>query len=86
VEPTLRGKVILLTGGTEGIGKAAAKALAGMGATLVLTARDRAKGERVVAELGGRARLAADRGTSRRWPTYAPWRRPSGRSTIGWMC
>lgn len=47
----MKGKVVLLTGGTEGIGKAAALELAKAGASLVLTARSREKGERVVAEL-----------------------------------
>ncbi len=51
VDPTLDGKVILLTGATEGIGKAAALALAGRGATLTLVGRDREKTERVVGEL-----------------------------------
>lgn len=48
---TNEARVILISGGTEGIGKAAARALAGTGATVVLVARDRSKGERVLAEL-----------------------------------
>lgn len=47
----LEGKVILLTGGTEGVGKAAARVFAQRRATLVLVARNREKGERVVLEL-----------------------------------
>jgi NAD(P)-dependent dehydrogenase (short-subunit alcohol dehydrogenase family) len=47
----LEGKVFLVTGATEGIGKAAALAFARRGATLALVARSREKGERVVAEL-----------------------------------
>ena len=43
--------VILITGGTNGIGKQAAFDLARMGGTIVITARDAAKGARVVAEL-----------------------------------
>jgi NAD(P)-dependent dehydrogenase (short-subunit alcohol dehydrogenase family) len=46
----LDGKVFLLTGATEGIGKAAGKVFAERGATLVVTARNREKGEGVVAE------------------------------------
>jgi NAD(P)-dependent dehydrogenase (short-subunit alcohol dehydrogenase family) len=47
----LDGKVILLTGATEGIGKAAAREFAGRGATLTLVARNQEKGERLVSEL-----------------------------------
>jgi NAD(P)-dependent dehydrogenase (short-subunit alcohol dehydrogenase family) len=45
----LNGKVVVITGGTSGIGAAAAKALARQGARLVLIARDR---ERAGATLG----------------------------------
>jgi NAD(P)-dependent dehydrogenase (short-subunit alcohol dehydrogenase family) len=44
----LAGKVFLLTGATEGIGKAAAIEFARRGATLVLVGRNREKSERVV--------------------------------------
>jgi len=47
----LAGKVFLVTGATEGIGKAAALDFAKRGATLALAARSREKGERVVAWL-----------------------------------
>lgn len=47
----LEGNVVLLTGGTEGIGKAAARNFAERGATLVLVGRSAEKTERVVAEL-----------------------------------
>lgn len=47
----MKGKVVLLTGGTEGIGKAAAVGIAGKGATLVLVGRNPEKTERVVAEV-----------------------------------
>jgi NAD(P)-dependent dehydrogenase (short-subunit alcohol dehydrogenase family) len=46
----LDAKVFLMTGATEGIGKAAGKAFAERGATLVITARNRDKGERLVAD------------------------------------
>jgi retinol dehydrogenase-14 len=45
------GKVVLITGGTSGIGKAAATALAGMGAEVVVTGRNRQKGEDAVEEI-----------------------------------
>jgi retinol dehydrogenase 12 len=48
---SLRGKVCVITGGTDGIGKAAAHGIALQGATLLLQGRDPAKGARAVAEL-----------------------------------
>ena len=47
----LEGKVILLTGGTEGIGKAAALELARRGADLTIVGRNPEKTERVLGEL-----------------------------------
>jgi NAD(P)-dependent dehydrogenase (short-subunit alcohol dehydrogenase family) len=47
----LQGKVFLVTGATEGIGKAATLEFAKRGAELVLVARNKEKGERFVAEL-----------------------------------
>lgn len=47
----IRGKTVLITGATDGIGKAVALALAKRGALLVLVSRDRERGERVVQEL-----------------------------------
>lgn len=47
----LEGKVFLITGGTEGVGKAAALDLARRGATLTLVGRNREKTERIVNEL-----------------------------------
>ncbi|WP_438003854.1 SDR family oxidoreductase [Sorangium sp. So ce321] len=47
----LEGKVFLVTGATEGIGKAAAMEFARRGATLVLVGRSKEKSERVVSEL-----------------------------------
>ena len=47
----LQGKVCVITGGTDGIGKAAAHGLALQGATLLVHGRDQAKGARAIAEL-----------------------------------
>jgi NAD(P)-dependent dehydrogenase (short-subunit alcohol dehydrogenase family) len=44
-------KVTLITGGTSGIGKAAAMALAAMGAEVVVTGRNKERGEAAVAEI-----------------------------------
>ena len=49
------GKVIVMTGATSGIGQIAAERLAGMGARLVIVARDRARGETTLAKLEARA-------------------------------
>jgi NAD(P)-dependent dehydrogenase (short-subunit alcohol dehydrogenase family) len=63
-EPSLRDRVCLVTGATSGIGRVAATALAEMGATVLLTGRDRGRGETAVEEIrrrGGRAEfLQAD--------------------------
>lgn len=49
--PDLSGRVCMITGATNGIGKAAALALARFGASLVLVGRDRRRGEDTVAEI-----------------------------------
>jgi retinol dehydrogenase 12 len=46
------GEVCVVTGATSGIGKAAAKALAGLGAHVVLVGRDRGRAEAAAAEIG----------------------------------
>ena len=45
LEQAMKGKVILITGASSGIGKETALGLAKMGASLVLVCRDREKGE-----------------------------------------
>jgi retinol dehydrogenase 12 len=47
----MKGKTIVVTGGTSGIGQVAAEAFAGMGARVVLIARDRTRGETAMARL-----------------------------------
>ena len=47
----MRGKTVVITGGTSGIGEVAAVALARMGARIVLVARDKARGEATLARL-----------------------------------
>ena len=55
----MRNKVVVITGGTSGIGEVAAQRLANMGARLVLVARDKTRGEATVTRLrSGNASLA----------------------------
>ena len=47
----MSGKVVLITGGTSGIGKATAVALAAMGARVVVNGRDRERGQEALEEI-----------------------------------
>jgi NAD(P)-dependent dehydrogenase (short-subunit alcohol dehydrogenase family) len=47
----MRGKVVVITGGTSGIGEVAAQRLANMGARIVLVARDKTRGEATMTRL-----------------------------------
>jgi len=47
----MRGKVVVITGATSGIGEVAARQLAGMGARIVLVARDPSRAESLLAQL-----------------------------------
>jgi NAD(P)-dependent dehydrogenase (short-subunit alcohol dehydrogenase family) len=47
----MQGKVIVITGGTSGIGQVAAEKLAGMGARIVLVARSQSRGEAALSRL-----------------------------------
>jgi NAD(P)-dependent dehydrogenase (short-subunit alcohol dehydrogenase family) len=56
----VEGKVAIVTGGTAGIGRAAARALAAEGARVVITGRDKSRGEaaaRALAEAGATVRF-----------------------------
>lgn len=55
----MKGKVVVLTGGTSGIGQVAAEAIAGMGARIVLVARDRSRGEVALKRLRGQSQGVA---------------------------
>jgi NAD(P)-dependent dehydrogenase (short-subunit alcohol dehydrogenase family) len=47
----MQGKVVVITGATSGIGEVAARRLAGMGARIVLIARDKTRGEAALTQL-----------------------------------
>jgi NAD(P)-dependent dehydrogenase (short-subunit alcohol dehydrogenase family) len=47
----MKGKVVVITGATSGIGQVAAEQLAAMGARMVLVARDKTRGEAALARL-----------------------------------
>jgi NAD(P)-dependent dehydrogenase (short-subunit alcohol dehydrogenase family) len=51
----MKGKTVVITGGTSGIGEIAAERLAQMGARIVLIARDKSRGEGTLARLHERA-------------------------------
>jgi short-subunit dehydrogenase len=51
LEAPILGKVIVITGATAGIGRIAAERLAGLGARIVMVARDRDRAEQTLARL-----------------------------------
>lgn len=57
----MSGKTVVITGATSGIGQAAAEKLAGMGARIVLVARDRTRAEAALARLKAKASGLAHR-------------------------
>jgi NAD(P)-dependent dehydrogenase (short-subunit alcohol dehydrogenase family) len=57
----LSGRVIVVTGSNSGIGRAAASTLARMGATVVMTSRNEARGRRALEQVRRRAQVTDDR-------------------------
>jgi len=51
----MKGKVVVITGATSGVGQVTAETLAGMGARIVQVARDRTRGDEAMKRLGERA-------------------------------
>ena len=49
--PRMDGRTVLVTGATSGLGRAAAEGFAGLGARLLLLARDRSRGTRAAGEI-----------------------------------
>ena len=49
----MKGKTVVITGGTSGIGQVAAEALAQMGARIILVARSKARAEATLTRLPG---------------------------------
>src|SRR6185312_6574531 len=55
VTTSMHGKICVITGANTGIGKAAAAALAALGAEIVMVCRDRVRGERALEEVAAAA-------------------------------
>ena len=67
IHTKMDGRVCLITGGTNGIGKSTAQALAQMGATVVIVGRNALKTAQVVVEI----RASSDNKTwTRCWRIY----------------
>jgi NAD(P)-dependent dehydrogenase (short-subunit alcohol dehydrogenase family) len=55
VPDNMYGKIVLITGGTDGIGRATAEALVGKGATTLIVGRHRETGEAAVTDIKARS-------------------------------
>ena len=75
----LTGRVALVTGSSQGIGRALAEGLAGAGATVVVHGRDAAKAERAATEIG----VVDRRDRARARPSTSSTRPPSTRASDG---
>lgn len=64
VTAPMRGKTCVITGANTGIGKAAAAALAALGATIVMVCRDKARGERSLADIRASAAASGNDGSA----------------------
>ena len=74
---SMHGKTVLITGGTGGIGRAAAIGLASMGARVGITGRDRARAERAAAAIARESgNSTVGRQHSRRRSDTKPLRMP----------
>ena len=70
----MRGKTVVITGASSGIGLAAARRLGRQGAALIIVSRDRARGAAAQDEV---AKVAVSR-HRRSWPPTCPASTPSG--------
>ena len=56
----MKGKTVVITGASSGIGLETARALAGMGARIVMVVRSKPRGEAAITEIGGGELVLAD--------------------------
>src|SRR5690349_24545988 len=85
--PSLKNKVVLITGGARGIGSATAQAIVAAGGKVVLTDVDQEPLDKLIAELGSNAALGivADVTDLPRWSLpLRPESRSSAASTWLW--
>ena len=86
----LAGRTALITGSTGGLGVAIASTLAAEGAFVVVSGRDKERGDAVVADIraggGGREFVAADIGAGEAEVKRSPTRRspPRGGTSTSW--
>jgi FlaA1/EpsC-like NDP-sugar epimerase len=79
--PRMRGKLVLITGATGGIGRAIAAGIAAQGATTVIVGRDPERAAAAVADI-----RQATGNPSRCRPRCADSLLRCGRITATWMC